>query len=127
LFKFAINAFYYGFLFNFYYSYVHRTHELFYLANPRGFFNHAIFLKKYVMTWSEKKLREDFLSTLDSLESRQIYNRVWEYISLLEKRETTNDYYTEEKWLIQSQISHALSILNSLQHFYRSAGFYTAI
>lgn len=127
LFKFMIKSFFYHYLFEIHYSILYRTHPFYYFVNPRGYFNYSVFWKKYVMTMSEKKLREDFLSTLDSVDSRLIYNRIKEYISLLEKRETTGDYYMEEKQLIQSQISYASELLISLQMFYRSGGFYTDV
>ena len=115
---------YYYYLFiNGYYAIALKTHVLFYLVNPRGFFNYKYLMRKRSSDREVNTLKENYLVTLDTFEAKQIYARMREYITLLRFRLDDNTYYLEEGSLLDIQFTMSFDIFKNLKMFYRTSGY----
>ena len=117
------SLYYYYFFINGYYAIALKTHVIFYLVNPRGFFNYKYLMRKKSSDREINTLKENYLITLDSFEAKQIYARMREYITLLRLRLEDNTYYLEEVYLLDLQFTMSFDIFKDLKMFYRTSGY----
>lgn len=107
------------YLLNSYYEIYLKVNQIFFFLNPRAFINYTFLLKYDINPVTKKQLQEVYGRTLDFVETRQIYSRIYEYLNILNVRYLNNDYLIEEKEIIAFQIEFAYKILADLKIFYR--------
>lgn len=117
------SLYYYYLLINAYYAIALQTHEIFFLVNPRGFFNYKYLFRKRTSDREVNTLKENYLTTLDNFEARQIYARMREYITLLRLRVEDNTYYLEEAYLLDLHFTMSFDLFKDLKMFYRTCGY----
>lgn len=103
-----------------------RINPIFFFLNERSFYN-AKYLMRRKTNWlyEERVINNRFANLLDSVETRAIYKRVYEYIKILNERKILSDnLYQEEFSVLEEQLIASIYMLDDLKYFYRSNGFY---